>query len=116
MQFDRLGVFTYSIEDGTTAEPLGDPIPQEEKIRRQARLMEIQQDISFEKNQKKIGSTLRTIIEKREDGHYIGRTEADAPEVDNEVIVSSEQTLEIGSFQNVKITDAYEFDLVGEVA
>ena len=116
MQFDRLGVFTYSLEDGTTAEPLGDPIPQEEKIRRQARLMEIQQDISFEKNQQKIGSTLRTLIEKREDGRYIGRTEADAPEVDNEVIVTSEKNLELGSFQSVRITDAYEFDLVGEVA
>lgn len=115
MRFDRLGVFTYSIEDGTTAEPLGDPIPQEEKIRRQARLMEIQQDISFDKNQQKIGTTQRTIIEKHEEGHYIGRTEADAPEVDNEVIVNSAQHLELGSFQDVRITDAYEFDLVGEI-
>jgi ribosomal protein S12 methylthiotransferase len=114
MQFDRLGVFTYSLEDGTTAEPLGDPIPQEEKIRRQARLMEIQQDISYEKNQQKIGSTQRVLIERREDGRYVGRTEADAPEVDNEVIVASEQPLELGSFAQVEITDAYEFDLLGK--
>ena len=78
--------------------------------------MEIQQVISFEKNQKKIGTTLRTLIEKREDGRYIGRTEADAPDVDNEVIISSDKTIDIGSFQDVKITDAYEFDLVGELA
>jgi ribosomal protein S12 methylthiotransferase len=116
MQFDRLGVFTYSLEDGTTAETLGDTIPQEEKIRRQARLMEIQQDISFEKNQQKIGSTQKVLIEKREDGRYIGRTEADAPEVDNEVVINSKGALEIGSFQSIKITDAYEFDLVGEPA
>lgn len=115
MQFDRLGVFTYSIEDGTTAEPLGDPIPQEEKIRRQARLMEIQQDISYEKNQQKIGSTQRVLIERREDGKYFGRTEADAPEVDNEVIVDSESQLELGTFAQVEITDAFEFDLVGHV-
>lgn len=116
MQFDRLGVFTYSLEDGTTAEPLGDPIAQDEKVRRQARLMEIQQDISSEKNQRKIGSTQKVLIERREEGRYIGRTEADAPEVDNEVVINSEGTLEIGSFQSIRITDAYEFDLLGEPA
>jgi ribosomal protein S12 methylthiotransferase len=116
MQFDRLGVFTYSQEDGTTADVLGDPVSQEEKVRRQARLMEIQQDISFEKNQQKIGRTEKVLIERREDGRYIGRTEADAPEVDNEVVITSDASLELGSFANVKITGAYEFDLMGEPA
>jgi len=114
MQFDRLGVFTYSQEDGTTADVLGDPIPQEEKKRRQARLMEIQQEISLEKNLAKVGQTLPVLIERREGGNYIGRTEADAPEVDNEVVVSTDEHLELGSFYQVHVTGAFEFDLVGE--
>lgn len=113
MQFERLGVFTYSQEDGTTAFDLDDPVPQEEKIRRQARLMEIQQEISYDKNQAKIGSVQRTLVERREEGKYVGRTWADAPEVDNEIILETEAHLELGSFIDARITDAYEFDLLG---
>lgn len=112
MQFDRLGVFTYSQEDGTTAYDLEDPIPQEEKKRRQARLMEIQQDISLDKNLAKVGSTIEVLVERREDAHYIGRSEADAPEVDNEVIIETGEHLELGSFLQVKVNGAYEFDLM----
>jgi ribosomal protein S12 methylthiotransferase len=115
MKFDRLGVFTYSVEDGTTAIPLGDPIPEEVKRLRQARLMDIQREISHEKNLAKIGKDVRAIIEREEDGIYFGRTEADAPEVDNEIAVHSKASLSIGSFVNAKVTSVDEFDLVGEV-
>ncbi|MBS1902348.1 MAG: 30S ribosomal protein S12 methylthiotransferase RimO [Bacteroidetes bacterium] len=116
MQFDRLGVFTYSVEDGTTAVPLGDPVPREEKLRRQARLMEVQRDISYDKNQQKIGTTLRVLVEREEDGAYFGRSEADAPEVDAEVEIYSEEPIELGSFVNVRITEAGDFDLTGDRA
>lgn len=115
MRFDRLGVFTYSQEDGTTADVLGDPIPAEEKQRRQARLMELQQEISYEKNLAKIGTLQRTLIERREEGSYYGRTEADAPEVDNEIIIETEKHLELGSFVCARVIDAYEFDLIAEL-
>lgn len=115
MKFDRLGVFTYSVEDGTTAEPLGDTVTPEEKRRRHARLMDIQREISHEKNLAKIGKTVRTLIEREEDGVYYGRTEADAPEVDNEIAVHSKNVLEPGSFVNVMVREADEFDLVGDV-
>jgi ribosomal protein S12 methylthiotransferase len=113
MQFDRLGVFTYSVEDGTTAIPLGDPVSEEEKRRRQARLLDLQREISHEKNLAKIGKVVRTLVERNEDGIYYGRTEADAPEVDNEITVHSHEQLEIGSIVNVSVTECDEFDLVG---
>ncbi len=116
MRFDRLGVFTYSLEDGTTAEPLGDTVPQKEKLRRQARLMELQRDIALDKNTDKIGSTIKVLIERREEGSYSGRTEHDAPEVDNEVIVETEAHLALGEFAQVRITEALEYDLIGEIA
>jgi ribosomal protein S12 methylthiotransferase len=116
MKFDRLGVFTYSVEDGVAAEPLGDTVSEEEKRRRHARLMDIQREISHEKNLAKIGKQVRTIIEREEDGLYYGRTEADAPEVDNEIAVHSTRRggLEIGMFVNVLVQEVDEFDLVGD--
>jgi ribosomal protein S12 methylthiotransferase len=116
MRFERLGVFTYSQEDGTTADVLGDPISSEEKQSRQSRLMEIQQEISLEHNQSKIGQTIPVVIERREEGvgfQWAGRTEQDAPEVDNEVLIESDEELSIGQIYPVLINDAYEFDLVG---
>ncbi|MFI5264133.1 MAG: 30S ribosomal protein S12 methylthiotransferase RimO [Candidatus Kapaibacterium sp.] len=113
MKFDRLGVFTYSVEDGTTALPLGDTISEEEKRRRQARLLDLQREISHEKNLAKIGNTIPVLIEREEDGIYYGRTEADAPEVDNEIAVHSDVGLEAGTFVNVKVIGCDEFDLIG---
>ena len=117
MRFERLGVFTYSQEDGTTAEPLGDPIPQEVKLARQARLMELQQAISLEHNEAKVGKVLPVLIERfeEESGEYVGRTEQDAPEVDNEVLIDTDEELVLGDIYEVKITGAIEFDLLGEI-
>jgi ribosomal protein S12 methylthiotransferase len=119
MQFDRLGVFTYSQEDGTTAHPLGDSVPHEEKLRRQARLYEIQSDISLAKNEAKIGSTLRVLVEREDEeeaGVYWGRSEADAPEVDGEVRIVSDASLAFGSFVNARIVEAYEHELFAILA
>ncbi len=112
-KFDRLGAFTYSIEDGTTAAILGDPVPQEEKERRQAAIMEAQRQIITELNEKKVGTTQTVIIDSKEGDNYIGRTSNDAPEIDTEVIITSEKSLEIGSFVEVKIDDTMEHDLYG---
>lgn len=114
-QFDRLGVFQYSQEDDTYAYILGDPIPAEVKQERMQRIMEIQRDISLSKNQRKIGSTQRVLIEEVIEQEYRGRTEADAPEVDNDVYVRSSRPLESGSFVDVVIDDAAEFDLFGHI-
>jgi ribosomal protein S12 methylthiotransferase len=114
MEFDRLGVFTYSVEDGTTAVPLGDPVSEEEKRRRQARLLDVQREISHEKNLAKISKILPVLIERTEDGLLYGRTEADAPEVDNEIAVRSDSPIEPGTFVNVKVTGCDEFDLIGD--
>ena len=114
-RFDRAGIFTYSHEEGTSAYDLEDNIPHEEKERRAQEVMEVQQEINFEKNQEKIGKTFKTLIDKKESGRYLGRTEFDSVEVDNEVIVNSSQKLTIGEFVQVKITKAYDFDLEGEV-
>lgn len=113
MEFDRLGVFTYSVEDGTTAIPLGDPVPEEEKRQRQARLMGLQAEISYEKNVLKIGTEQKTLVERAEEGFYYGRTPFDAPEVDAEIKFLSPQDISIGSFVNVRVTEAEDFDLVG---
>ncbi len=112
-KFDRLGAFTYSIEDGTTAAILGDPVPQKEKERRQAAIMEAQRQIITELNEKKVGTTQTVIIDSKEGDNYIGRTSNDAPEIDTEVIITSEKSLEIGSFVEVKIDDTMEHDLYG---
>ena len=109
-RFDRLGVFTYSHEEDTHAYTMEDSIPQEEKERRASEIMELQQNISEEINTAKIGKTLKVLIDRLEGSNYIGRTESDSPEVDNEVILS-EEGLTVGEFVDAKITGATEFDL-----
>ena len=112
-RFARLGVFTYSREEGTSAWPLGDPVPAVEKERRRAAIMEAQRAISEERNEGLIGSRIRVLIDRVEDGQFIGRTEHDAPEIDNEVYVTSDEDLAPGMFVNAGITDATEYDLYG---
>lgn len=114
-RFDRVGIFTYSHEEGTAAYQMEDNIPQEEKERRAEDIMEVQQQISFEKNLEKVGKTFKVLIDKREAGRYIGRTEFDSVEVDNEVVIRSDQKQRIGEFVQVKIVKAYDYDLEGEV-
>jgi ribosomal protein S12 methylthiotransferase len=115
-RFDRLGVFQYSHEEGTSAHDLPDDVPEEVKQRRARQLMEIQQGISLENNQSKVGSVQRILVDRVEGGYYVGRTEADSPEVDNEVLVSKEDHyLRIGDFAMVRIMEAEEFDLFGEL-
>ncbi|WP_026309871.1 30S ribosomal protein S12 methylthiotransferase RimO [Niabella aurantiaca] len=114
-RFDRVGIFTYSHEEDTSAYQLADTIPQEEKERRAQEIMEFQQEISYELNQDKIGKTFKTLIDKKEAGRYIGRTEFDSVEVDNEVIITSAEKLTIGEFYNVKVEKAYDYDLEGVV-
>ena len=115
MKFDRLGVFTYSHEENTGAYKYEDGITEEEKNRRQQLLMEIQSDISYELNQVKIGQTYKVLIDKIEGGNYIGRSEFDSPEVDNEVIIHTEKHLRLGDFVQAKIIAATEFDLEAEL-
>lgn len=116
MRFDRLGVFQYSHEEDTIAHGVEDDVPAEVKAERASRLMEIQMTISEEKNEEKIGRTLKVLIDRKDGDHFIGRTEADSPEVDNEVIINAEnQYARIGDFVNVKITGALEYDLEGEI-
>jgi ribosomal protein S12 methylthiotransferase len=115
VKFDRLGVFTYSQEEDTVAYAFGDPIPQEEKENRRARIMETQREISIRRNEEKIGSVVRAVVEREEDGTYVGRTVWDAPEIDNEIFISApERHLSIGTFVDVQVTDAEEYDLYGE--
>lgn len=114
-KFDRLGVFTYSHEEGTSGFELNDDVPEEVKQQRTSEIMELQQEISSELNQKKIGNRLRVLIDRKEGNHFIGRTEADSPEVDNEVLINAEKNyLRVGDFAEVKIISADEFDLMGE--
>ena len=114
-RFDRVGIFTYSHEENTSAHGLEDNIPHEEKERRAQEIMEVQQEISLERNQEKVGKTFRVLIDKKESGRYLGRTEFDSVEVDNEVIISGSKRLTIGEFVNVKITKAYDYDVEGEI-
>lgn len=114
-RFDRVGIFTYSHEEGTSAYDLEDNVPADEKERRAQEIMEVQQEISYELNQQKVGRTFKTLIDKKEAGRYLGRTEFDSVEVDNEVVIHSSKKLLIGEFVNVKITKAYDYDLEGEV-
>ncbi|MDQ2864193.1 MAG: 30S ribosomal protein S12 methylthiotransferase RimO [Bacteroidota bacterium] len=115
IEFDRVGIFTYSHEENTSAYDLTDNVPAEEKERRAQEIMEVQQEISFQKNEEKIGKTFKVIIDKKEAGRYLGRTEFDSVEVDNEVIVHSETKLLLGDFVNVEITSAFDYDLEGQV-
>ncbi|HLO80540.1 MAG TPA: 30S ribosomal protein S12 methylthiotransferase RimO [Chitinophagaceae bacterium] len=114
-RFDRVGIFTYSHEEGTSAYDLADDIPQEVKEERAREVMEVQQEISYEKNQEKLGKVFKVLIDKKESGRYLGRTEFDSVEVDNEVIVQADRVLKPGEFVHVKITKAYDFDLEGEL-
>ncbi len=114
-RFDRVGIFSYSHEENTSAYELADIIPSEEKERRAQEIMEVQQEISYEKNREKIGKTFKVLIDKKEAGRYLGRTEFDSVEVDNEVVIHSSKKLAIGEFVNVKITKAYDYDIEGEV-
>jgi ribosomal protein S12 methylthiotransferase len=115
-RFDRVGIFTYSHEEGTSGFALADDVPAEEKESRAQEIMEVQQEISFELNQEKIGKVFKTLIDKKEAGRYLGRTEFDSVEVDNEVVIHSSKKLPIGEFVNVRITKAFDYDLEGEVA
>ena len=114
-RFDRVGIFTYSHEEGTSAWGLADDVPADEKERRAQEVMEVQQEISYELNQQKVGKVFKTIIDKKEAGRYLGRTEFDSVEVDNEVVVQSSKKLVPGDFVQVRITKAYDYDLEGEV-
>ncbi len=116
MRFERVGIFAYSQEEGTPAYPLGDPIKQAEKNRRVEELMAIQEEISAELNNAKIGSVLKVIIDEQLEDGYLGRTEFDSPEVDNEVFLykSENEKLEIGEFYPVRITAADAFELIGK--
>jgi ribosomal protein S12 methylthiotransferase len=115
-RFERLGVFTYSPEEDTSAYKLEDDIPEDVKQARKELLMELQQSISEEINQNRIGDTYKVIIDRQEDIYYVGRTEYDSPDVDNEVLISGEQSeLQIGSFYNILITKADSFDIYGKV-
>ncbi len=114
IKFDRLGVFTYSHEENTTAYLMKDNVPKKVKKQRADAVMRQQEKISFELNQQKIGKIFKTIIDRKEGEYWIGRTEYDSPDIDNEVLIKNE-TLKIGAFYNVKILEAEEFDLYGEI-
>ncbi|MDQ3072384.1 MAG: 30S ribosomal protein S12 methylthiotransferase RimO [Bacteroidota bacterium] len=115
-KFDRLGVFEYSHEENTHAGTLLDDVPAEVKAERVQAIMDVQTGISMEKNIQKIGTIQKVLIDRHEGGYWIGRTEGDSPEVDNEVLINAQsQYARIGDFSMVKITDAMDFDLFGEV-
>ena len=115
-EFDRLGVFTYSHEDNTHAYSLPDDVPAEVKEERADELMNLQQEISLKKNEEKIGKTYKVLFDRVDGNYFIGRTEADSPEVDNEVLVLKKDNFaRIGDFANVKITSAEDFDLYGTI-
>lgn len=115
MRFERLGVFQYSHEEDTRAYKVEDDVPAELKADRANRLMEIQQRISFDLNQQKIGKTFKVLFDRKEGEHFVGRTEFDSPEVDNEVLLPADtQYVRIGDFAQILITDALEYDLIGE--
>ena len=116
MKFERVGVFQYSHEDDTIAFEMEDNISPELKAKRANTVMDIQQTISLEKNEAKIGQTLKVLFDRKEGEFFVGRTEYDSPEVDNEVLVPAKSNyVRIGDFANIKITDAREYDLIGEV-
>ncbi|MFN7749818.1 MAG: 30S ribosomal protein S12 methylthiotransferase RimO [Cyclobacteriaceae bacterium] len=113
-RFDRLGIFSYSHEENTHAYSMADDVPAEVKQQRVDAIMELQQGISLELNQQKVGQTFKVLVDRKEEGQYIGRTEFDSPGVDNEVIIDSDdQYLRVGDFVQVKIESASEFDLHG---
>ena len=116
-QFDRLGIFTYSHEEGTSAHKLEDDVPEQVKRSRSNKIMSLQQKISAEKNMQKVGKTVKVLIDRADANNYYGRTEQDSPEVDNEVIIpTKEMHLRVGDFYDVLITESKEYDLIGKVA
>lgn len=115
MKFERLGCFTYSHEENTSAYALEDNVPEEVKQARAAEIMDLQSQISWDLNQEKIGQTFKCVIDRKEGNYFIGRTEFDSPDVDNEVLIdASKFYVKTGDFTMVKITDATEYDLYGE--
>jgi ribosomal protein S12 methylthiotransferase len=114
MRFERMGVFAYSAEEDTAAFELGDNVPEEVKQERVEMLMAIQQDIAMELNRQKIGSIQKVLIDRKEGDYYIGRTQYDSPEVDNEVIVTGQNHLQTGNFYELSITGAEAFDLYAD--
>lgn len=116
MRFERLGCFTYSHEENTHAYNLEDDVPEEIKQQRANEIMEIQSQISWELNQQKIGQEFKVVIDRKEGNFFVGRTEFDSPDVDNEVLIDATKTyLKTGEFTKVKITDASDFDLYAEL-
>lgn len=116
-EFDRVGVFTYSHEEDTYGYVhYKDEVSVSEKVERKEAIMELQSGISYRKNQAKVGSVLKVLIDRDEDGLYIGRTEGDSPEVDGEVLIVKDKSLTLGAFYDVKIVDAEEFDLFGAIS
>ena len=114
MRFDRLGCFTYSHEENTTAYELTDDIPEEVKLQRANEIMELQSQISWELNQEKVGKTFRCLIDRKEGNYFVGRTEYDSPDVDNEVLIDAKKHyVKIGDFADILITEATDFDLYG---
>ena len=114
-RFERLGIFTYSHEENTHAFNMKDDVPDEIKQERANTIMELQEGISREINEAKVGKTFKVLIDKKESGNFVGRTEHDSPEVDNEVLIdASKHYMRVGDFADIKITDATEFDLYGE--
>ncbi|MEH6682656.1 MAG: 30S ribosomal protein S12 methylthiotransferase RimO [Sediminicola sp.] len=115
MRFERLGCFTYSHEENTHAYSLKDDVPEEIKQQRASEIMDIQSQISWELNQEKVGTTFRCIIDRKEGPYFVGRTEFDSPDVDNEVLIdAAKHYLKIGEFAHIRITEAADFDLYGE--
>jgi ribosomal protein S12 methylthiotransferase len=114
-KFERLGIFTYSHEENTHAFTLNDDVAEDVKKQRADAVMAIQQEISYSNNQKKIGQTFKTLFDRKEGDYFIGRSEFDSPDVDNEILVKAdnETYVRLGDFANVKITDASDFDLYG---
>ena len=115
MRFDRLGCFTYSHEENTTAYELTDDVPEEVKLQRANEIMELQSQISWELNQEKVGKIFRCLIDRKEGNYFVGRTEYDSPDVDNEVLIDAKKHyVKIGDFTDVKIIEAADYDLYGE--
>jgi|SRR5690554_80720 len=115
VRFERLGIFTYSHEENTHAYNLVDDVPEDVKNERANRIMEIQSEISFQLNQEKVGKTYKVLFDRVEGDHFVGRTEHDSPEVDNEILLPKSEFVRLGDFANVKINRAEHFDLFGEL-
>ena len=115
MRFDRLGVFQYSAEEGTPSFALGDTVSDKEKQRRMDEIMYLQERISIEKNAEKVGKEYMVLVDRKEGDFWVGRTEYDSPEIDNEVLIQTDKRLKVGEFYKVEITDAMEYDLMARL-